>query len=207
MRKLTNIIMHCSDTEQGKNFHASDIKTWHLARGFNDIGYHYVIDLDGLIELGRPIEIVGAHCAGYNTKSVGICYIGGRLNGKPHDTRTTAQKYAMQRLVYQLCDLYPTITRVHPHYKFANKACPCFNVAFLDAIASGVYYEFLNYDDSASLKSICGKAGIPFYYLNFATHFIGGYSIIIPFSKWLLVRELIELSEPCLVPSRIPSSL
>ena len=49
----------------------------HRARGFSQIGYNYVIDLDGTIEAGRPLTIAGAHCVGYNDHSVGICYIGG----------------------------------------------------------------------------------------------------------------------------------
>ena len=129
MRRITEIILHCSATREGQDFKASDIKRWHLKRGFKDIGYHYVIDLDGKIEVGRPEEKVGAHVSGHNTNSIGICYIGGLDNkDKPKDTRTDAQKHTMLNLVIALSLKYKTITKVTGHNKYANKACPCFDV-------------------------------------------------------------------------------
>ena len=129
MRRITEIILHCSATREGQDFKASDIKRWHLKRGFKDIGYHYVIDLDGKIEVGRPEEKVGAHVSGHNTNSIGICYIGGLdKKDKPKDTRTDAQKHTMLNLVIALSLKYKTITKVTGHNKYANKACPCFDV-------------------------------------------------------------------------------
>lgn len=77
MRKITELILHCSATPEGKDFSTTDIDRWHKARGFKMIGYHYVIRLDGTIEQGRPLEMTGAHCKGHNAHSIGICYIGG----------------------------------------------------------------------------------------------------------------------------------
>ena len=77
MRQIKYIIIHCSATAEGKDFGAKDIDRWHRARGWNGIGYHYVIRLDGTIEKGRDVSKVGAHCAGVNSISVGVCYIGG----------------------------------------------------------------------------------------------------------------------------------
>lgn len=90
MRKITEIIIHCSATPEGKDYTVEDINQWHKARGFKCIGYHYVIYRDGSIHNGRPIEQVGAHCQKHNANSIGICYIGGcDLTGKkPKDTRT-----------------------------------------------------------------------------------------------------------------------
>lgn len=95
MRKINQIIVHCSATPEGKNFNANDIDRWHKERGFDCIGYHYVIDLDGTIEKGRPIEKVGAHVKGHNSNSIGVCYIGGLASdGKtPKDTRTVEQDF------------------------------------------------------------------------------------------------------------------
>lgn len=76
-RNIKEIIVHCSATPEGKDFTVADIKRWHLARGFSDIGYHYVIYRDGSIHVGRSENISGAHCTGHNTISIGICYIGG----------------------------------------------------------------------------------------------------------------------------------
>lgn len=129
MRQIKEIILHCSATPENKDFHASDIDRWHKQRGFNSIGYHFVITLDGTIERGRPIEKAGAHTTGHNSYSIGICYIGGvEKNGKtPKDTRTTEQKLAMYQLVYQLLQQYPKAT-VSTHNMWANKACPSFKI-------------------------------------------------------------------------------
>lgn len=127
MRKIDKIIIHCSATKAGHNFCARDIDVWHKQRGFNGIGYHYVIKLDGTVEEGRPLEKIGAHCVGQNANSIGICYIGGMEGGFPTDTRTHAQKESMVKLVNQLKARFPRAT-VHGHNEFAPKACPCFDV-------------------------------------------------------------------------------
>lgn len=132
MRKITEIIIHCSDTFKGSDFKAEDIDAWHKAKGFKGIGYHFVIDLDGTIEEGRPIEEQGAHCLWHNKNSIGICYIGGRHNrSKPYergDTRTAAQVAAMHQLVSLLLYKYPSITKVVGHNTYAARMCPCFMV-------------------------------------------------------------------------------
>ena len=100
MREITEIIIHCSATKEGMDFRAKDIDAWHKAKGWAGIGYHFVIDLDGTIEQGRPINQVGAHCYGHNKNSIGVCYIGGLdSRGKPKDTRTEAQKVTMTMLL------------------------------------------------------------------------------------------------------------
>ena len=128
MRKINQIIVHCSATPECKNFHANDIDRWHKERGFDCIGYHYVIDLDGTIEKGRPIEKVGAHVKGHNSNSIGVCYIGGLASdGKtPKDTRTVEQKTSLLHLLRELKSQFPAVT-IHGHREFANKACPCFD--------------------------------------------------------------------------------
>lgn len=129
MRHLNEIIIHCSGTPFIKNFRAADIDRWHKAKGWDGIGYHFVIDLDGTVEVGRPIEKAGAHCQGHNANSIGICYIGGTaVDGKtPLDSRTTPQKIAMRALVTSLQAVYG-ISKVTGHNAYANKACPCFQV-------------------------------------------------------------------------------
>lgn len=129
MRIINKIIIHCSATKEGEYFDREDIKKWHLARGFKDIGYHYVILFNGSVQHGRDIEKVGAHCEGHNTDSIGICYIGGLdKNGKPKDTRTYEQKIGLERLLIELKEQFPTAT-IHGHNEFSDKACPCFDVS------------------------------------------------------------------------------
>lgn len=143
MKTIDSIIIHCTGTREGQDVRASDIDKWHKERGWKMIGYNYVIDLDGKVETGRPLTMVGAHCKGWNDRSIGICYVGGLdKNGNPKDTRTPAQKEAMNRLVYDLLDAYPTITQIMGHRDTSPdlngdgtitpnewiKACPCFDV-------------------------------------------------------------------------------
>ena len=116
---------------EGQNFTVEDIRRWHRERGFNDCGYHFVIRIDGAIDIGRPIETVGAHCMGHNSSSIGIAYVGGLdEHGRPKDTRTAAQKVSLSFLVQLLRKAYPE-SKVYGHYAFSNKACPCFDVSEL----------------------------------------------------------------------------
>ena len=127
MRKITKIIVHCADTPEGRDDKAADIRRWHKARGFNDIGYHYVVDLDGTIEPGREVTIAGAHTTGHNADSIGVCYIGGAdTDMKPKDTRTEEQKTALRLLLKYLVQKYPG-AKIYGHRDFANKSCPSFD--------------------------------------------------------------------------------
>lgn len=132
MRTINKIIIHCADTPEGRDDKAADIKRWHTlpppkGNGWKDIGYHYVIDLDGTIEPGIPIEQAGSHCSGHNADSIGICYIGGcDKDMKPKDTRTDEQKTALLLLLKYLVAKYPG-AKIYGHKDFAQKACPSFD--------------------------------------------------------------------------------
>jgi len=127
MRKINLIVVHCTATPAGRKVSAKDIDSWHRARGFNSIGYHFVIGLDGYLEFGRPIEEAGAHVKGLNRHSIGVAYVGGiGKDGKPADTRTDAQKKVMMRLLKYLKDEFPD-ARIVGHRDLAAKACPCFD--------------------------------------------------------------------------------
>ncbi len=128
MREINKIIVHCSATREGENFEVAEIRKWHLARGFSDIGYHFYIDLYGEIHKGRDIAKIGAHCKGHNRNSIGICYCGGvEADGKtPKDTRYDCQKESLTAVLRTLKAMYPNAV-IHSHNDFANKACPSFN--------------------------------------------------------------------------------
>lgn len=127
-RNIKELIVHCSATPEGKDYSVDTIRQWHLQRGFSDIGYHYVIYRDGSIHIGRDESIIGAHCTGHNTNSIGVCYIGGcASDGKtPKDTRTTEQKQSLVKLLKELKTKYPQAS-IHSHKDFSNKACPSFD--------------------------------------------------------------------------------
>ena len=118
MRKINKHIIHCSDSAHGD---VKTIREWHLARGWSDIGYHFVILQDGTVELGRPLEKQGAHCKGQNAESIGTCLIG-------KDEFTQEQMLALKSLDNTLSVYFPRITS-HPHNEFnKNKTCPNFNI-------------------------------------------------------------------------------
>ena len=138
MRKINKLIIHCSATPEGQDVKTETIRDWHInGNHWKDIGYHYVIELDGSIHKGRDESLIGAHCPGQNAYSIGICYVGGcdahkRLsNGQfaPKDTRTEAQKQSLLKLLKELKVKYPNAT-IHGHREFAAKACPSFDAKY-----------------------------------------------------------------------------
>lgn len=128
MRKINEIIVHCSATPEGRHVDVNTIRQWHKKRGWSDIGYHYVVYLDGSVHEGRPIEKVGAHVKGRNTGTIGVCYVGGvEKDGKtPKDTRTKAQKDALETLLLKLRDKF-NVKKISGHNQYAAKACPSFD--------------------------------------------------------------------------------
>lgn len=136
-RRIDEIIVHCSATPEGWPYTVEQIRRDHKQQGWSDIGYHYVIYLDGSIHKGRDVDITGAHCAagGHNQHSIGICYIGGLESNpkvpyaklKPKDTRTEKQKASLLSLLLDLKKPYPN-AKIYGHHDFDNrKACPCFD--------------------------------------------------------------------------------
>ena len=127
-RTITEIIVHCTATPEGKDFTVDDIRRWHKEQGWSDIGYHYVIYRDGSIHEGRDVRYSGAHCTGHNANSIGVVYVGGvGKNGKTtKDTRTKAQKKALLQVMRTLRAAYPS-ARIYGHRDFAKKDCPSFD--------------------------------------------------------------------------------
>ena len=136
-RKIREIIIHCTDTPEGRDYTVEQIRADHKKQGWSDIGYHYVIYRNGHIENGRDVDLIGAHCqkGGHNTYSIGIAYVGGCENkpGVPYekqvrkDTRTLAQKASLLSLLMDLRKLYPD-AKIYGHHDFdSGKQCPCFD--------------------------------------------------------------------------------
>jgi len=136
MRPISEIIIHCSATRPewraGSKTSAkvSEIRKWHKGRGWRDIGYHYIIDRDGTVATGRPVEQVGAHVKGHNTGTIGVCLIGGHGSSENDlfaDNYTPEQEDALRGLLTDLGARYG-IDKVTGHNQYAAKACPGFNV-------------------------------------------------------------------------------
>lgn len=129
MRSINEIIIHCSASPAGRADTVDDIRTWHVKKGWKDIGYHYVIHIDGSVHKGRDEKTIGAHCKGHNAHSIGICYVGGLTeDGKKHeDTRTSEQCASLSSMVKKLLKKYPK-SQVFGHNELEAKDCPCFDV-------------------------------------------------------------------------------
>lgn len=134
MRHVNEIIVHTTATKPdwfvGRSGadKVAEIRRWHRARNWRDIGYHFIIDVDGKVLNGRPVEQVGAHVENRNARTIGVVYVGGLdRNGAPKDTRTPAQKAALVKLLRELLQRFPSIRAISGHNQYANKACPCFN--------------------------------------------------------------------------------
>ena len=130
MRTINLIVVHCSATQGNRMLSPEALDLMHRRRGFNGTGYHYYIRKDGTVHLTRPVERIGAHVKGFNANSIGICYEGGlNEDGKPADTRTAAQRFALIDLLTILRHQYPE-AQIAGHYQLSasiHKACPCFD--------------------------------------------------------------------------------
>ncbi len=156
MRRITGIIVHCSATPEGRDVTVDEIRGWHRQRGFNDIGYHWVIYRDGSIHPGRPGHLKGAHCLNHNEGTLGICNIGGVSADNvldARDTRTPEQKAALRRLIVEKLAQYPTINDISGHREYAAKACPCFD-------ARGEYASLLEGREAPPAPAIIDAATV-----------------------------------------------
>ena len=138
---MNKLIIHASATPQDMDIGAETIDQWHRDRGWKAIGYHHVIRRDGTMEKGRDLDgdgdvtdEVGAHAAGFNHGSIGICLVGGsrRTNGAmiPDFNFTQSQMASLSFLVGEYRTRYPNIEVMgHRDLPGVNKACPCFDVS------------------------------------------------------------------------------
>lgn len=138
------ITVHCSATLPSFDITIETIRRWHKAKGWRDIGYHYVIDVFGAVHRGRNVTETGAHVAGHNKDNIGICLIGGvDANGKATDNFTSDQKHALRMLIRDLASTYKIVDdNIKGHRDWSPdlngdgyiqaseriKECPCFDV-------------------------------------------------------------------------------
>lgn len=128
-RVIDKIIVHCTATPEGRRETVESIRLMHKQQGWSDIGYHYLVYIDGSVHNGRNVDIIGAHCSGYNAHSIGVAYVGGcDKKMKEKDTRTDAQKNALVKLLKDLRKVYPK-AKIYGHRDLdkKGKACPSFD--------------------------------------------------------------------------------
>jgi N-acetylmuramoyl-L-alanine amidase len=123
MRTINLIVLHCSASDNPA-VDAAEIDRWHRLRGFRCIGYHYFIKTDGMIELGRPLEQIGAHVEGSNIHSIGIC-----LNGLSIKSFTEIQFESLRQVLKALRARFPK-AEIKGHTELnPAKTCPVFDTA------------------------------------------------------------------------------
>lgn len=134
MRAISEIIVHCTATRPewfaGKTVKAkvAEIDRWHKANGWKGIGYHYLIDRDGALGVGRDLNTVGAHVKDHNIGSVGVALIGGHgAEATDHfeDHFTPEQDAALRNLIADLRVRFGDLI-VSGHNQYAAKGCPGF---------------------------------------------------------------------------------
>ena len=122
------IFVHCSATKPDMDIGVETIRMWHKQQGWLDVGYHFIIKRDGTVEEGRPVNVVGSHVKDWNSKSVGICLVGGiNDKGQFEANFTPAQMDSLRGLLHNLMAQYPE-AKLMAHHQVAPKACPSFNL-------------------------------------------------------------------------------
>lgn len=133
---VDTIFVHCTATrpewmeDKSLGDKVQEIARWHRQRGWNSIGYHWIIDRDGAIAKGRQEAVVGAHVANHNTGSIGISLVGGHGSGEndPFEKNFTPdQNLALRNLIDEIKKRTP-IKHIRGHNEVAAKACPGFSV-------------------------------------------------------------------------------
>lgn len=137
LTRVDFIAVHCSATPATSDIGAAEIRQWHRAKGWRDIGYHFVIRRDGTVETGRPVDQPGAHEPRINARSVAICLIGGSPKiGSPEQKKglgennfTAPQFNALVSKVRELKLIHPKAEVIgHRDVPGVRKACPSFDV-------------------------------------------------------------------------------
>jgi len=130
IRKDTDIIViHCTQTPDTMDIGANEIKKWHKNRGFDTIGYHFVIRRDGHVEKGRSINAVGAHAVAVNGTSIGVALVGGGTKDMGWENNFTEIQFeSLKELLEKLMSDF-RIKKVIGHYQVDDKKeCPSFDV-------------------------------------------------------------------------------
>jgi len=131
------IVIHCADTPSTMDIGAKEIDQWHRQNGWEGIGYHFVVRRNGLVEPGRPLDTSmlpgwqvkqGAHVAGHNAESIGVCLVGGRDKGSTVANFTNAQWNSLDIVVSFLSLCFPGAQILGHRDLDTGKECPCFDV-------------------------------------------------------------------------------
>jgi len=123
------IIIHHTATKREPQYDVEWCRLLHKKKDWRDIGYHIYIEYDGTIQMGRPLEWVGAHTLHHNKFGIGIAYVGGYedYDSDPVCTLTEEQKYSIAVCVKYLREMTGKDLKVLGHNDFKNTFCPGFD--------------------------------------------------------------------------------
>lgn len=121
-RAVSRIFLHCSASDRPEHDDVAIMRQWHRANGWADVGYHFFIRKDGLVQAGRSPELVPAAQAGHNAGSLAIC-----LHGLDKAAFTEAQFASLRGLAGEIASAYRGGVTFHGHCEVSAKACPVFD--------------------------------------------------------------------------------
>lgn len=121
-RPVDRVFLHCSASDRPEHDDVSVMRDWHVnGNGWSDVGYHFFIRKDGVVQEGRPPEQVPAAQAGHNTGSIAIC-----LHGLAAERFTKAQYESLIALCREIHAACAGMVTFHGHCEVSAKACPVF---------------------------------------------------------------------------------
>lgn len=124
------LVVHCAATKASMDIGVREIRQWHVQKGWLDVGYHFVIRRNGTVEDGRPHDVIGSHVKDYNSRSLGICLVGGIDDkGAPENNFTPEQFQSLELLLRATKRQYPRAKIVGHTDLDSGKACPSFTVS------------------------------------------------------------------------------
>ena len=209
MRDINTIIIHATATRptwwdsKPAASKVNEVRRWHVQeRGWSDIGYHYLIDRDGTVAPGRPVERAGAHARGHNATSIGIALFGGHgaaQTDRFEDHFTQAQGDALRNLIQKLEVEHPGIRKIIGHNDVANKGCPGFKVGpwLKGAPAKHVRTNPVQSKTvQASAASIAGGAGAAVSAISgldqYAQYILLGFAGLVVLAGLFIMRERLK---------------
>ena len=129
-RQITDtIVIHCTQTPEDMDVDVEKVTTWHKNRGFDTIGYHYLIKRDGTLQVGRDEDVTGAHAVAVNGTSIGVALVGGGTVDMGWENNFESVQFeTLKSILLKLKDKYD-IKKIIGHYEVdTKKECPSFNV-------------------------------------------------------------------------------
>lgn len=129
-RNIKKIVIHCLQTPVQREDSAEDVHQWHLDKGWNGIGYHYVIQSNGDLQIGRSVDKNGAHTLQHNKDSLAVAIAGGMdwEGNIVENSFTKDTLIVLSDMIEKLMCMYPDVP-IYGHRELdKNRECPCMDI-------------------------------------------------------------------------------